>query len=282
MVQAVPVRASRVPVAPCQSPFIDRRSSMECAQRLPSLRGYVMRTIKTLHSPSQHETGYAGRSWFTSASAAQLEAEVAAVVFVIDGNGERRECIRQALEDHAFKVQVFGDGETFLKQHQTGRRGCVLVDVASFGAGGIDLIRQLKSNGCGLPTIAVSERFAPARVVEAMKAGASDCLEVPLADEVLVSAVERAIAEADTIVDPAAFRSLAVKRVATLTARQREILDLITAGHPSKNIAADLQISQRTVENHRAAIARKTCSKSLSDVVHTAICANCSLMKARH
>lgn len=156
------------------------------------------------------------------------------------------------------------------------------MDVSTAGSGGIELIRQLKSIDCSLSTIAMATRFSPARVVEAMKAGASDCLDRPIPENVLVSSLERAIEDADAIVDPAAFRSLAIQRVATLTARQREILDLITAGHPSKNIAADLQISQRTVENHRAAIARKTCSRSLSDVVHTAICANCSLMKARH
>jgi two-component system CheB/CheR fusion protein len=79
---------------------------------------------------------------------------------------------------------------------------------------------------------------------------------------------------------PAAFRSLATQRVASLTTRQREVLDLITTGHPSKNIAFALNISQRTVENHRAEIARKTGSRSLSEVVHTAVCANCALMKS--
>jgi len=115
-----------------------------------------------------------------------------------------------------------------------------------------------------------------------MKAGASDCLERPISAEVLVAMLDRVIEDLDATADPAAFRSLAIQRVATLTARQREVLDLITTGHPSKNIAADLRISQRTVENHRAAIAKKTFSRSLSDVVRTAICANCSLMKVPH
>ena len=80
-------------------------------------------------------------------------------------------------------------------------------------------------------------------------------------------------AQADTVVDPAAFRSLAVQRVATLTPRQREILDLITTGHPSKNIAADLGISQRTVENHRASIMKKTGVKSLPALARMALAA---------
>jgi DNA-binding CsgD family transcriptional regulator len=74
-----------------------------------------------------------------------------------------------------------------------------------------------------------------------------------------------------------AFRNSAPLRVARLTARQHQVLDLILAGYPSKNIAFDLRISQRTVENHRAAIAKATGAKSLPTLVHTAVCARCSL-----
>ncbi len=241
-----------------------------------------MRTIKTIHSTVQEEPSYAGQSWSKTPSSARNPDDNAAVVFIIDGNAESRERHGQALAAHAFEVQVFNDHQSFLTSHQSGRRGCVLIDVSTPDAGGIAFIRQLNANNCGLSVIAMATRFAPARVVEAMKAGASDCLDRPIADEVLVNTIGRVIQEADATVDPAAYRSLAIQRVATLTARQREVLELITTGHPSKNIAADLRISQRTVENHRAAIARKTCSKSLSEVVHTAICANCSLMKTRH
>lgn len=208
--------------------------------------------------------------------------EQARIVFVVDSDIQNRDDLRDMLEAHDYEVETFGDCTTFLTTHQSGRHGCLLVDVSTPGAGGIELIKKLKSSDCGLAVIATANRFVPAMVVQAMKAGASDCLERPIADEVLRGTLERVIDESANVVDAAAFRSLAVQRVAKLTARQREILDLITVGQPSKNIAADLQISQRTVENHRAAIARKTCSRSLSEVVHTAICANCSLMKARH
>lgn len=154
------------------------------------------------------------------------------------------------------------------------------MDVSTPGTDGVELTRKLKSSDCSLATIAVATRFATVRVVEAMKAGAYDCLEWPISAEVLVATIERVIEEVDARFDPAAFRSLAIQRVAALTARQREVLCLMMAGHPSKNIAADLRISQRTVENHRAAIAKKTCSRSFSEVVHTAICANCGITKA--
>jgi two-component system CheB/CheR fusion protein len=241
-----------------------------------------MNTIQKLHSTLPGEPRYAGRSWSTSATAAQIAGDAVTIVFIIDGNTESRESLRQTLQAHAFQVQAFSDSQTFLRRHLPERRGCLLVDVSVPGSGGIELIRKLKATDRGLAMIAMATRFAPARVVEAMKAGACDCLERPITDEVLVGTLERVIDEADATLDSAAFRGLAIQRVATLTARQREVLDLITTGHASKNIAADLRISQRTVENHRAAIAKKTCSRSLSDVVHTAICANCSLMKVQH
>jgi two-component system CheB/CheR fusion protein len=215
-------------------------------------------------------------------SSAAFAAVEPRIVFVVDNDAQHRGELRDALEDLGYEVETFGNCATFLATHQSGRRGCILVDVSRPGIGGIELIRKVTSNGCGPAVIAMATRFTTARVVEAMKAGASDCLDMPAADHLLISTLDTAFEEADSIVDALAFRSLALQRVSTLTARQREILDLITIGQPSKNIAVDLQISQRTVENHRAAIARKTCSRSLSEVVHTAICADCSLMKARH
>jgi two-component system CheB/CheR fusion protein len=241
-----------------------------------------MSTSKLAHATLREATDYAGRYWSKTAPAAGTTEQMVPVVFVIDGNDERRETLRRTLDAHAFEVRAFSDSQAFSGSQQSVRRGCLLVDVSTPGAGGIEFIGKVKAGSCGLSVIAMATRFSPARVVRAMKAGASDCLERPMTDDDLLSALERVIGETDAMVDTAAFRSLAIQRVATLTARQREVLDLITTGHPSKNIAADLQISQRTVENHRAAIAKKTCSKSLSEVVHTAICANCSLMKVRH
>jgi two-component system CheB/CheR fusion protein len=164
----------------------------------------------------------------------------------------------------------------------TALSGCLLVDVSMPEDGGIDLIRTMTTTNLGLSAIATATQFSPAKVVAAMKAGASDCLERPIADDVLVNVLRSVASEAAVVAKSIAYRTLAHQHVAALTARQRQILHLITLGYPSTNIAADLNISQRTVENHRAAIAKKTCSRSLSDVLHTAHCADCSLMRAWH
>jgi two-component system CheB/CheR fusion protein len=109
--------------------------------------------------------------------------------------------------------------------------------------------------------------------VQAMKAGAVDFIEKPVGHEELLACVERALDQTHDTAALSASRETAALCVASLTTRQRQILDLVLAGHPSKNIAADLGISQRTVDNHRAAIMRKTGSKSLPALIRTAIAA---------
>jgi two-component system CheB/CheR fusion protein len=113
--------------------------------------------------------------------------------------------------------------------------------------------------------------------VRAMKVGAVDFLEIPVGRDELLASVQRALGSFEEIARITEFHKLSANRVASLTDRQHEILNLILAGHPAKTIAADLGISQRTVDNHRAAIGIKTSSKSMAALMHTAICGHCSL-----
>ena len=106
-----------------------------------------------------------------------------------------------------------------------------------------------------------------------MKAGASDFIEKPIGPTELVASVERALEQARDSNKLTAWREAATNHIAGLTARQREIMELVLAGHPNKNIAADLGISQRTVENHRASIMKKTGAKSLPALVRLALAA---------
>jgi two-component system CheB/CheR fusion protein len=110
--------------------------------------------------------------------------------------------------------------------------------------------------------------------VRAMKAGAVDFIEKPIGRSELLASIERALETTRDSAKLSAWRESAAASIATLTARQRQIMDLVLAGHPSKNIAADLGISQRTIENHRAAIMTKTGSKSLPALIRLALAAN--------
>ena len=109
--------------------------------------------------------------------------------------------------------------------------------------------------------------------VRAMKAGASDFIEKPIGRSELLASVERALEQSRDSSKLPAWREDAASHIASLTPRQRQIMELVLAGHPSKNIAADLGISQRTVENHRASIMKKTGSKSLPALARLALAA---------
>jgi two-component system CheB/CheR fusion protein len=110
--------------------------------------------------------------------------------------------------------------------------------------------------------------------VEAMKAGAADFIEKPIRRDELFASIERAMEQTRDSAKVSVSREAAATRLAGLTARQRQIMELVLAGHPSKNIAADLGISQRTVENHRAGVMKKTGSHSLSALIRLALAAD--------
>jgi two-component system CheB/CheR fusion protein len=109
--------------------------------------------------------------------------------------------------------------------------------------------------------------------VEAMKAGAADFIAKPIRRDELFASIDRALEQTRGSDKVSVSREAAATRLAGLTARQRQIMGLVLAGHPSKNIAADLGISQRTVENHRAAVMKKTGSHSLSALIRLALAA---------
>jgi two-component system CheB/CheR fusion protein len=168
---------------------------------------------------------------------------------------------------------MFADGPAFFEAYRADWEGCVLVDALMPGMSGIELIARLRREGAGLPGIIITGNGAVPMAVQAMKAGAADFIEKPVGHKELLASVQRALDQTQDAATLSESRETALQRVATLTTRQRQILDLVLAGHPSKNIAADLGISQRTVDNHRAAIMRKTGSKSLPALVRTALAA---------
>ena len=181
--------------------------------------------------------------------------------------------MRDLLQEDGYSVELFADGPAFLEAYRPGRNGCLLVDAVMPGMSGIELIERLKTKGHSLPAIVITGNGAVPMAVQAMKAGAVDFIEKPVGHEDLLASVKRALDRTWDTAALSASREAAALCVASLTTRQRQILDLVLAGHPSKNIAADLGISQRTVDNHRAAIMKKTGSKSLPALVRTALAA---------
>jgi two-component system CheB/CheR fusion protein len=195
------------------------------------------------------------------------------VVFVVDDDDGIREAVRAVLEDEGRLVEDFASCEAFLAAFKPGREGCLIVDAYLPGMTGLALLQQLHDGGDRLPAIMITGNSDVNMAVQAMKAGALDFIEKPIGREDLVASVDRALEQSHDTSKLLAWRSDAAGHMAGLTTRQRQVMDMVLAGHPSKNIAADLGISQRTVENHRASIMARTGSKSLPALARLALAA---------
>jgi two-component system CheB/CheR fusion protein len=194
-------------------------------------------------------------------------------VFVVDDDLEIREAMREMLEMHGYRTEVFASAVSFLNAYSPGRSGCLLADARMPGMGGLELIERLTKMQAPLRIIVITAYGDIAMAVKAMKAGAFDFLQKPANQQELLDCIERALNSSPEDPEHNSIQQTAMATIESLTARQRQILQLVLAGHPSKNIAADLQISQRTVDNHRAAIMRKTGAKSLSALIRIALSA---------
>ena len=197
----------------------------------------------------------------------------APVVYVVDDDREIREGIRATFEAEGRDVEDYASCEEFLGAYRPGREECLLIDAYLPGMGGLELLRRLRDAGHRLPAIMITGNSDVPMAVQAMKVGASDFLEKPISSNELLASVARAFELAKDASKLSAWREAAAKHLESLTPRQREIMEMVLAGHPSKNIAADLGISQRTVENHRATIMKKTGSKSIPALARLALAA---------
>ena len=198
------------------------------------------------------------------------------VVFVVDDDQGVRSALRCVLEDAGHAVEDFSGGAAFLAgfgADRPGRNACLLVDAAMPGLDGLELLERLATDGHALPVIVITGNGDVAMAVRAMKAGALDFIEKPVRAPELLASIARALDHARDAGAEAARHDGAAARVAGLTPRQRDVMAMVLAGHPSKNIAADLGISQRTVENHRASIMRKTGARSLPALARLALAA---------
>jgi two-component system, chemotaxis family, CheB/CheR fusion protein len=202
-----------------------------------------------------------------------LGASGASRIMVVDDDDQFREAIRALLEDDGRVVETYASCEAFLDGFHSDKSACLLIDAYLPGMSGLELLEKLHRDGHDLPAIMITGNGDVAMAVKAMKAGALDFIEKPIAGEDLIASIDRALELSRDSSKLVNLREAAATHLADLTTRQREVMERVLAGHPNKNIAADLGISQRTVENHRASIMKRTGSKSLPALARLALIA---------
>ena len=190
------------------------------------------------------------------------------VVHVIDDDAAVRDSIAFLLETADLTVRTHESAVAFLDADDR-TRGCIVTDVRMPEMSGIDLVRRLKAAGRRDPVIVITGHADVPLAIEAMKAGVVDFIEKPFDDEVLLEAIRSGLAQAPAGEEDAE----AAERLASLSARERQVLDGLVAGHANKVIAFDLGISPRTVEVYRANVMAKMHARSLSELVRLALAA---------
>ena len=195
-------------------------------------------------------------------------------VIVVDDDHQICEAIRAVLEDDGRAVDTYESCEAFLDAFHPDKSECLLIDAYLPGLSGLELLEKLRDEGHHLPAIMITGNADVPMAVMAMKAGALDFIEKPIGREELLASIERALDLAHDSGKLMEWRANAAAHLTGLTPRQQDVMERVLAGHPSKNIAADLGISQRTVENHRASIMKRTGSKSLPALARLAFLAS--------
>lgn len=193
-------------------------------------------------------------------------------VHVVDDDAAVRRSLERLLDTAGFRVVSYDSSSAFLEAARGLSAGCVLLDIQMPGVDGLAVQARLNRLGFPLPVIVMTAHGDVARAVQAMKAGAVDFLEKPFDDETLLNGIEAALAKAGRRVgdrEPAE----AAQRIATLSPREREVLDGLVTGRQNKVIAFDLGISVRTVEVHRARMMERLGTRKLADAVRLAVLA---------
>jgi two-component system CheB/CheR fusion protein len=195
-------------------------------------------------------------------------------IFIVDDDPHVRDIIKSVFEDDGYNVSDYETCEAFLEAYYPAKAGCLLVDAYLPGMSGLELLKTLQKQGWHIPAVLMTGDSDISIAVEAMRAGAVDFIEKPVARTELLLVIARALEHAQDASKELRWHAAAAEHIAGLTDRQREIMRMVLAGSPSKNIAVDLGISQRTVENHRASIMRKTGCKSLPALARLAVAAS--------
>jgi two-component system, LuxR family, response regulator FixJ len=189
------------------------------------------------------------------------------IVFIVDDDEAVRNSLRLLVKSIGLNASILGSAQEFLASYDPPQPGCLILDVRMPGMSGLELQQQLNLRGAVIPVIFITGHGDIPMAVEAMQQGAFDFLQKPFRDQDLIDRVQRALEKDRRNRLELGERSRIRERRDSLTPREREVLELVTSGKANKVMAADLGLSQRTVEIHRARVMEKMKAASLAQLV---------------
>ncbi len=196
------------------------------------------------------------------------------IVYIVDDNDDVRETLELLFESVDLCAKSFGSAGEFLDTYPMGQSGCLIADVRMPGLSGLELQEDMAKRSIDLPVIIITGYGDVEMAVNAMKAGAADFIEKPYKEQELLDRVHKAISQNAEKRHESNEEQKAREGLAQLTPRERQVLDYVVGGEPNKRIAHNLELSEKTIEFHRANIMKKLKAKSFAELVRKTMAGN--------
>jgi FixJ family two-component response regulator len=196
--------------------------------------------------------------------------EAAPTVYVVDDDPDVLKAIERLLQSVGLSVATFPSPHRFLEGYDRNAPGCLVLDLALPGLNGLELQQVLEQQASPLPIVFLTGRGNIATSVQAMKHGAVDFLTKPVDDTELIAAIHEALAKDQALRRVRLERARVAQCLATLTERERQVLEQIVAGRLNKEIAAELGTVEKTIKFHRANLMRKMGVRVVAELVKLA------------
>ena len=195
------------------------------------------------------------------------------IVYVVDDDPGVCQTIRAFVESVGLRVATYPSAEDFLQEYDPSWRGCLILDICMPGMSGLELQERLSEMPVHLPIVILTGQADVPMAVQAMRSGAVDVLGKPFSRQTLLDRVREAIDRDERDRARQAERSATIARISRLTPREREVMQLIVDGKHTKAIAAELDLSPKTVESYRASLMVKMGAENVADLVRRVVAA---------